>query len=424
MWVITPNHSILTQMVKRNPHIAKLHTGYLFPEIIRRKEVFLNKNPQAQLISLGIGDTTEPLPFSIAKELSQKAQDLATPEGYTGYGPEEGEHVLRQKIAQELYQNRLTPDEIFISDGTNCDIGRLQILFGSSATIAVQDPSYPVYVDTSVILGQTARYHLPSGTYEGISYFPCLPINQFFPDLEKMIRTDLIYFCSPNNPTGAVATHSQLKELVDVARKHRSIIIYDTAYASYIQDPDLPRSIYEIQGAREVSIELGSFSKMAGFTGIRLGWSVVPQELTFEDGHRVNQDWNRVHSTFFNGASNIAQRGGLAVLQPEGQISIKKLVAFYMENAYLLRQALKALNYEVYGGTNAPYLWVRFPHLSSWEAFDRFLEKGHILCAPGSGFGPAGESFVRFSAFGKRSAIEEAAQRFHECKLNLSNRQL
>lgn len=402
-------------MVKRNPHVAKLHSGYLFPEILKRKHAFLESNPQAQLISLGIGDTTEPLPPFIAQELAQTAQALATREGYSGYGPEEGYQDLRQKIAQHFYQNQFQASEVFISDGTNSDIGRLQILFGSRTTMAVQDPSYPVYVDTSVILGQTAHYQIHLNGYQGISYMPCLPTNGFFPNFERMTPTDLIYFCSPNNPTGAVATHAQLEELVAFAHKHHSIIIYDTAYASYIQQPDLPHSIYEIKGAKEVAIELGSFSKIAGFTGVRLAWSIVPKELQFEEGHRVNQDWNRVHSTFFNGASNIAQKGGLAVLHPEGQKGIQSLICYYMENASILRQALEDLDYEVYGGKNAPYIWVRFPRHSSWQAFDLLLEKAQLLCAPGSGFGPAGEGFLRFSAFGKRMDIEEAANRLHAC---------
>lgn len=398
-------------MVKRNHHVAKLNAGYLFPEIVRRRQAFLEKHPHAKLISLGIGDTTEPLPAFITNRLAQTAQALGTTEGYTGYGPEEGQRDLRELIAKQLYQNRFAADEVFISDGTNSDIGRLQILFGSHVSIAVQDPSYPVYVDTSVILGQTATFDAPSRKYQGISYMPCLPGNQFFPYLSHIPPADLIYFCSPNNPTGAVATHSQLEELVAFARKHHSIIIYDTAYASYIQDPHLPRSIYEIEGAKEVAIELGSFSKMAGFTGVRLAWSVVPKELRFEDGHSVNQDWNRVHATFFNGASNIAQAGGMAVLHPEGQKSIQDLIQFYMKNASLLRGTFEELGYEVYGGDNAPYLWVKFPHLNSWQAFEMLLEKAHVVSAPGSGFGPAGDGFLRFSAFGQRSKIEEAAHR-------------
>lgn len=400
-------------MVKRNPHVAKLNAGYLFPEIIKRRRAFLEKNPQARLISLGIGDTTEPLPTFVANKLAQTAQALGTKEGYTGYGPEEGQLELRQLIAKQLYQQRFASDEIFISDGTNSDIGRLQILFGNQATLAVQDPSYPVYVDTGVMLGQTNIYDAPSRKYQGIAYMPCLPSNQFFPS--HFPKADIIYFCSPNNPTGAAATFSQLEELVDYAHRHRSIIIYDTAYACYIQEPQLPRSIYEIKGAKEVAIELGSFSKMAGFTGVRLAWSVVPKELCFDDGHSVLQDWNRVHCTFFNGASNIVQAGGMAVLQPEGQKSIQELIQFYMQNVSILRQTFDNLGYEVYGGTNAPYLWVQFPHLTSWQAFEMLLEKAHLVSAPGIGFGPAGEGFLRFSAFGNRANIEEAAERLSTC---------
>lgn len=402
-------------MVKRNSHIAKLNSGYLFPEIIKRKNAFLEKNPHIKLISLGIGDTTEPLPSFIAKELAQTSEALATREGYTGYGPEEGYIDLRKKISEKMYQNQFHTDEIFISDGTNSDIGRLQILFGNKTTIAVQDPTYPVYVDTGVILGLTDHFHHQSGRYQGISYMPCSANNDFFPDLDKVKPTDLIYFCSPNNPTGAVVTRSQLKELISFARKNRSIIIFDTAYAHFIQDPALPRSIYEIEGAKEVAIELGSFSKMAGFTGVRLAWSVVPKELHFEGGDSINRDWNRVHTTFFNGASNISQRGGMAALHPEGQKGIRSLMTYYMENARLLTQALEDLNLEVHGGKNAPYLWVKIPNFSSWQIFDLLLEKAHLVCAPGSGFGPAGEGFVRFSAFGKRSHIEEAAGRLKNC---------
>lgn len=402
-------------MVKRNPHVAKLQSGYLFPEIIRRKHSFLEKNPHARLISLGIGDTTEPLPPFIANELMRSAEALSTENGYSGYGPEEGYRELREQISRCFYQNRFVADEIFISDGTNSDIGRLQVLFGGSAKIAVQDPSYPVYVDTSVILGQTAPFHAETKRYSGISYMPCLPSNGFFPDLNKTGPSDLIYFCSPNNPTGAVATHEQLEELVAFAKKRRSIVIFDTAYAAYIQDPLLPRSIYEVNGARHAAIELGSFSKMAGFTGVRLAWSVVPKELQFDDGHSVNSDWSRVHSTFFNGASNIVQRGGIAALSLEGQKSTGALIAYYMENAKILKKALEELNYDVKGGDNAPYLWVKFPSFSSWEAFEHLLEKAHVLSAPGSGFGPGGEGFLRLSAFGKRFAIEEAADRLRNC---------
>ncbi len=398
-------------MVRRNTHVAKIHSNYLFPEIIRRKQLFLEKNPEANLISLGIGDTTEPLPLFIAQSLAISAEELATEKGYTGYGPEEGYLELRKEISSKLYHGHFEANEIFISDGTNSDIGRLQILFGPEASLTVQDPTYPVYVDTGVILGQSSFFDPATKKYGKVTYLPCSPSNFFFPELDASRRTDLIYFCSPNNPTGAVATHEQLEKLVHFAKKNRSIIIFDTAYASFIQDPKLPRSIYEIPGAKEVAIELGSFSKMAGFTGVRLAWSIVPQELQFDEGHSVNKDWNRVHATFFNGASNISQKGGLAVLRPEGEKCIKHLIDYYMGNAHILRNLLIDLNLEVHGGLNAPYLWVNIPHLTSWEAFDFLLTEGHIVCAPGSGFGPAGEGFIRLSAFGKRQTIEEAASR-------------
>lgn len=398
-------------MVKRNPHIAKLNAGYLFPEINKRKKAFLAKNPHVELISLGIGDTTEPIPESIVKGLHEEAIALGTVKGYRGYGPEQGRAELREKISQQIYQGVIQPDEVFISDGSKCDIGRLQLMFGSQATIAVQDPSYPVYVDTSVILGQTRDYDRDHSHYQGIVYLPCKPENNFFPDLSIAPKTDLIYFCSPNNPTGAVATREELTRLVAFAKKNHSILIYDMAYASYIQDPAIPRSIYEIEGARDVAIELGSFSKMAGFTGVRLAWSVIPHTLCFEDGHHVHQDWSRINSTFFNGASCLSQAGGLAALSHEGQQAMKELCRFYMENTRILRSTFESLKYPVYGGIHAPYLWVKFPQATSWEAFEHVLERCHVICTPGSGFGPAGEGFLRFSAFGKRDQIEKATSR-------------
>lgn len=407
-------------MVKRNPHFTKLHSGYLFPEIFKRKRAFLEKNPDAPLISLGIGDTTQPIPPFIAHHLAQAAQALGTQEGYTGYSAEQGMLSLRQSIAEIIYHNQVEAHEIFISDGSKCDIGRLQVLFGGGASLAVQDPSYPVYVDTGVMLGQTGHYEKAGHHYAGITYLPCLPENHFFPDLAHTPATDLIYFCSPNNPTGAAATYAQLKELVDFARQNQSILIYDAAYACYIQEENLPRSIYEIPGAREVAIELGSFSKMVGFTGVRLGWSVVPKELLFEGGHPVQEDWNRIHTTLFNGASNISQKGGWAALQPQGQAEMRELIRFYMDNANILKRTLEELDYQVYGGKNAPYLWIRFPHLSSWKVFETLLENAHLVSTPGSGFGPRGEGFIRLSAFGHRAQIEEAASRLQRCLKQMS----
>jgi LL-diaminopimelate aminotransferase len=398
-------------MVKRNPNIAKLKASYLFPEINMRRQQFLAKHPDAKLISLGIGNTTEPITPSITLALERSAKRQGTLEGYTGYGPEQGLLELRQRIANGYYNDRISADEMFISDGSKCDIGRLQQLFGSEVTIAVQDPSYPVYVDGSVITGLTGSYDSERGHYPGIVYMPCTPENQFFPDLSQLPRTDLIYFCSPNNPTGAVATHQQLEALVAFARKNRSIIIYDAAYASYIRDAALPRSIFEIEGAEECALETNSFSKLAGFTGVRLGWTVVPEKLKFEDGSSVRADWNRITTTIFNGASNIVQVGALAVLQEPGLSEVRGLVDFYLANAQILKKALEKAKISVYGGVNAPYLWAHFPGRKSWEVFQEILETKHLVTTPGLGYGPSGEGFIRFSAFGHRAAILEAAER-------------
>ncbi len=398
-------------MIKRNPHLAKLNAGYLFPEINRRKREFLKNHPEAQLISLGIGDTTEPIPPYITKKLVKAAADLGTKEGYTGYGHEQGMPALRKKISEQLYNNQFKEEEVFVSDGSKCDIGRLQQMFGAAVTTAVQDPSYPVYVDSAVIIGQTGGYHPETMNYHDITYMPCKPENDFFPDLNQTPRTDLIYFCSPNNPTGAVTTRDQLTELVKFAHKNRSIIIFDAAYAVYIKDPNLPKSIYEIPGSREVAIELGSFSKMIGFTGVRLGWSIIPNELCYEDGTPVNKDWSRLTSTIFNGASNMAQMGGLAALDPEGLVEMQQMVTYYMENASILKQAFADSTYKVYGGVNTPYLWINFGKRRSWDIFEEILQDAHLVTTPGSGFGPAGEGFIRLSSFGHRENILEAANR-------------
>lgn len=402
-------------MVKRNIHLSKLHSGYLFPEINKRKKAFLACHPEAKIISLGIGDTSEPIATCITDTLQYHAEGLSLRERYSGYGQEQGNTNLRQKIAETLYHGQIAPDEIFISDGSKCDIGRLQLLFGSQATIAVQDPTYPVYVDTGVILGQSKHYDHQQAQYQGITYMGCSPENGFFPDLNNTPPTDLIYFCSPNNPTGTVATKEQLTELVAFAKKNRSIIIFDAAYAIYIKDPNLPRSIYEIEGAQEVAIELGSFSKMAGFTGLRLGWSVVPEKLTFEDGGAVRKDWDRINTTFFNGASNVVQGGGMAVLENEGMQAVRDMVAVYMGNAKIIREALLEIGFTTYGGQEAPYIWAKFGSKKSWDLFEEILEKAHVVTTPGSGFGPAGESFLRFSAFNQRSQVEEAVHRLRIC---------
>lgn len=395
-------------MVVRNPCMANLKAGYLFPEINKRKRAFLAKNPDAKLISLGIGDTTQPLDKHITYCLTQASFGLGTPEGYSGYGPEQGQAILRERIAEKLYQNRIHSDDIFISDGSKCDLGRLQMLFGSHASIAVQDPVYPVYVDSSIIMGQ-----------QEIVYMKCLPENNFFPNLDEVKRTDLIYFCSPNNPTGATATRTQLEQLVSFAKRNNSLLIFDAAYSMYIQDPSIPKTIYEIPGADEVAIELGSFSKMAGFTGVRLGWTVCPAKLEYEDGTSVKKDWDRIVSTCFNGASNIAQLGGIGALDDMGMEEMRRMVNTYLGNARLLRDAFIELGYPVVGGDNAPYVWVDFGR-PSWEVFEELLNGAEIVATPGAGFGTAGETFMRFSSFNSVKNTEEATVRLRKYLMPVS----
>lgn len=393
-------------MANRNPNLNALKTNYLFPEINARKAKMLASHPGVKLISLGIGDTTSPLTPYITHKLEEAARGLGTKEKYCGYGPEQGYKDLREKIALKIYKNKISANDIFISDGAKCDIGRLQTLFGSDIKVAIQDPAYPVYIDGSII----------SGVKE-MMMMPCTPENNFFPNLNKIKDADLIYFCSPNNPTGAASTILELQNLVDFATRNQSIIIYDAAYAHYIQDEKLPKSIYEIEGAEEVAIEVNSFSKIAGFTGVRLGWTVVPENLKYSDGQPVKPDWNRIMSTIFNGASVISQHGGSAVLDEMGLKEIDILKSYYMKNTSILRSSLTNLNCDIYGGENAPYLWVKFNLGNSWDTFQYFLETLHLVVTPGSGFGPAGDGYVRLAAFGDRNNILEAADRLKNAKL-------
>jgi LL-diaminopimelate aminotransferase len=329
-------------------------------------------------------------------------------ETYSGYS-DEGLLELREKISAVFYRGLFGADEVFISDGAKCDIGRLQLLFGAQTPVAVQDPSYPVYVDGSVLIGAAGGWQ--GQGYRGISYLPCTAENNYFPDLTKLPANCLFYFCSPNNPTGATAGREQLARLVKAAREKGVLIIFDAAYGEYILDPALPKSIFEIEGARECAVEVNSFSKPAGFTGVRLGWTVVPKELKYAGGESVNADWNRVCGTIFNGASNIAQAGGLAALDDQGLREIRELTDFYLGNARLIREALRKLGVSCMGGDNSPYIWAHFPGRDSWEVFSEILETCRVVTTPGSGFGPAGESFIRFSAFGHRADVEEACAR-------------
>jgi LL-diaminopimelate aminotransferase len=401
-------------MLQRNPCIANLKAGYLFPEIAKRRREYAAAHPEARIISLGVGNTTEPILPHTNQGLVDGARRLGTVEGYSGY-QDEGLPALREKISAVFYKAQFTANEIFISDGAKCDIGRLQLLFGRSVPVAVQDPSYPVYVDGSVLIAAAGRAGAAGAAgdsgYDGIVYLPCTSANGFFPDLSRLPSKSLLYFCSPNNPTGAVANREQLSVLVKTCLEKGSLVVFDAAYSEYIRDPDLPKSIYEIEGSRQCAIEVNSFSKAAGFTGVRLGWTVVPAELKYEGGESVNADWSRVCSTIFNGASNIAQSGGLAALDDEGLKEIRGLTDFYMGNARLIREALKSLGITSTGGDNAPYIWAYFPGRDSWEVFSQILEKCQIVTTPGAGFGPAGDGYIRFSAFGHRADVEEACER-------------
>lgn len=398
-------------MIQRNPGFANLTAGYLFPEVARRKNEYSKNHPDAKIISLGVGNTTEPLTPHIAKAMSDYALSLGTAQGYSGYGDDFGSSDLRKKIAEEFYPNEnIEPDEVFISDGAKCDIARVQTLFGRDVNLAVQDPSYPVYVDGSVIAG-AAGANNGSG-YDGIVYMPCTAENNFFPDLSQVKKNSLIYFCSPNNPTGKVASKEEMTRLVEFALKNECIIIFDAAYSEFVSDSNLPKSIFQIEGAKKCAIEVQSLSKPAGFTGVRLGWSVVPKDLKFADGISVNKDWGRLMTTLFNGASNIAQQGALAALDETGRREMRSVIEYYLENARIIEKTVrKWKNAEVFFTGNSPYLWIRFAGQKSWDIFDSILDKCRVVTTPGSGFGPAGESFIRISAFGHRADVEEACRR-------------
>ena len=404
-------------MVKINDHYLKLKAGYLFPEIARRVNTFAEAHPDAQIIRLGIGDVTEPLPQACRDAMIQAVQEMGDRDKFKGYGPEQGYGWLREKIAQQDFQARgcdLDASEIFISDGSKCDTGNILDIFGKDNIIAVTDPVYPVYVDTNVMAGHTGEAN-EQGEYEGLVYLPVTAENDFTATLPTQ-KVDLIYLCFPNNPTGATATKAHLQDWVNYAKANGSIIFFDAAYEAFITDPSLPHSIYEIEGAKDCAIEFRSFSKNAGFTGTRCALTVVPKTLTAKaaDGSKVElwKLWNRRQSTKFNGVSYIVQRGAEAVYSPQGQAEVQALVNFYLENAQIIREQLTSAGLAVYGGINAPYVWVKTPQgLSSWEFFDQLLETVNVVGTPGSGFGAAGEGYFRISAFNSRANVEEAMQR-------------
>jgi len=409
-------------MITVNENFLKLQAGYLFPEIGRRVRSFQAQNPGAKIISLGVGDVTQPLAPAIVKEMKKAVDQMGSEAGFHGYGPEQGYDFLINAIIENDFNSRgveLDKNEIFISDGSKCDTGNIQEIFGLNNVIAVADPVYPVYVDTNVMAGRTGPAN-QTGRYGGIVYMPCTAENNFIPDLPDR-PVDIIYLCFPNNPTGAVAAKDVLKKWVDFARKNKAIIFFDAAYEAFITDSDIPHSIYEIDGAKEVAIEFRSFSKTAGFTGVRCGFTVVPKSLMAytKDGKaiEVNSLWHRRHCTKFNGASYISQAGAAAVYTTEGKKQVRQIIDMYMTNAGVIRKSLAELGHKVYGGVNAPYIWMKTPDgLSSWDFFDRLLQKANVVGTPGAGFGPAGEGYFRLTAFAKSADVKEAMKRFASVK--------
>ncbi len=404
-------------MTRINEHYQKLQAGYLFPEIGRRVAAFAKANPDAPLIRLGIGDVTEPLAPAIVSAMRDAVDELGTPDGFRGYPPDRGYDFLLDAIAEHDYAARgveLSSDEIFVSDGSKCDSGNIQEIFGSECKFAVTDPVYPVYVDTNVMAGRTGEAQ-SDGRYAGITYIAATEANGFAPGPPDQ-RVDLVYLCSPNNPTGTVADRNVLEQWVGWARSNDAILIFDAAYEAFITDPALPHSIFEIPGARECAIEMRSFSKRAGFTGVRCAYTVIPKELTgtLPNGERssIHSQWARRQATKFNGVSYPVQRAAAAVYTPEGKKQTGEQVAFYMENARRLREGLSSAGFTVFGGVHAPYIWMRTPEgLGSWEFFDRLLSESHVVGTPGAGFGPSGEGYFRLSAFNSRENVDDALER-------------
>jgi len=389
-------------MAKINPHYAEVSENYMFADVVRRARAFADAHPDVEILRLAIGNTTEPLVPAVIDGLKNSVDKLSRTETYTGYGDEQGNTNLRQAIAARYGARGVTIDasEVFVSDGAKPDCANVVSIFSDESVVAIQDPVYPVYRDANTIAGHR------------IVYMAATEANGFVPSLPSE-HADIIFLCSPNNPTGAVMTREQLKEFVDYALAHKAVLVFDAAYSEYVRDQTIPRSIYEIPRASACAIEIQSFSKSAGFTGVRLGWTIVPKTLVAEDAAEgtLNQYWNRRQSTMFNGASNIAQEGGLAALSPEGDRQTHEQVDYYMENARIIREGLSGAGFTLYGGLHAPYIWLKCPAgRSSWQFFDELLEKAHVVTTPGSGFGKNGEGYMRISAFGHREDIEKAVR--------------
>ena len=408
-------------MAKINSNYQKLQAGYLFPEIARRVKEFSAKNPSAEIIRLGIGDVVLPLPESIRSAIKKATDELGNAKTFRGYGPEQGYDFLREAIAQNDFASRgakVAADEIFVSDGSKCDCGNIQEIFSLNSKIAVVDPVYPVYVDTNVMAGRSGAFL--NGRYEGFVYMPATAENNFKPAFPKE-KVDLIYLCSPANPTGTVLDKKDLEGWVAFATKNEAVILFDAAYEAFISDDNLPHSIYEIEGAREVAIEFRSFSKTAGFTGTRCAFTVIPKDLFAKNdkGEKVSIHslWNRRHATKFNGVSYPIQRGAEAVYSTQGKKEVKEIIQYYMENARLIRESLKSSGIEAFGGVHAPYVWLKTPNkIGSWEFFDLLLNQANVVGTPGAGFGPNGENYFRLSSFGFRENVIEALSRIKQLR--------
>jgi LL-diaminopimelate aminotransferase len=407
-------------MAQINDHYLKLQAGYLFPEIGRRVKNFTEANLGVEIIRMGIGDVVKGLTPTIVKAFHDGVDEMASDSTFKGYGPEQGYDFLRQAIAENDFVARgaqVEADEIFVSDGSKCDSGNIQEIFGLNNVVAVSDPVYPVYVDTNVMAGRTGDAN-EAGQYENLVYMPCGEDNAFTPQIPEG-QVDLIYLCSPNNPTGSVMTKEQLKAWVDYAKRSGAIILYDAAYEAFISQGDIPHSIFEIEGARDVAIEFRSFSKSVGFTGVRCAFTVVPKALMAKAGNgeavSVHSLWNRRHSTKFNGVSFPVQRAAVASYSDSGKAEVKALVDYYMTNARLIKERFEAKGQKVYGGINAPYIWLKTPNgLGSWDFFDQLLEKAQVVGTPGAGFGAAGEGYFRLSAFAQRENVEKAMDRIEK----------
>ena len=401
-------------MIKINENFEKIKASYLFSTVAKKVAEFQKNNPDAKIIKLGIGDVTRPLPKVCIEAMKKAADEMGNAETFRGYGPEQGYDFLRNAIVENEYKGLgIETDEIFVSDGAKCDCGNIVDIFALNNKVAVTDPVYPVYVDTNVMSGRTGSYK--DGKYEGLIYMPMTAENNFKPELPKEVP-DIIYLCFPNNPTGTVLTKDELKVWVDYAKKNKSIILFDSAYCAFISEPNIPKSIYEVEGAKDVAIEFKSYSKTAGFTGVRCGYVVIPKTVYGydEEGKKVelNKLWNRRTCTKFNGTPYITQRGAEAIYTEEGQKEIKENIDYYKENAKIILEGLKEIGIKAYGGVNSPYVWLKTPNnMKSWDFFDMLLEKANVVGTPGEGFGPSGEGYFRLTAFGTKENTIEAMER-------------